>query len=179
MLIFLKQIKSITELISEIISYETKLEKLIQTTKIGFANFRSFELNNQESNITNIISTIDTIFEKNKNNEDVKDQTKINSFGYKFLSVFSKAKKETIADHNSLKKHFEKLEVEIKNAKDFPNADFKESLAEKQNVLNYYKSELNGVKNYFNQKIESEFDTFNLQLILNINEASNQFQVIK
>jgi hypothetical protein len=68
------------------------------------------------------------------------------------------------------------LEVEIKNAKDFPNADFKESLAEKQNVLNYYKSELNGVKNYFNQKIESEFDTFNLQLILNINEASNQFQ---
>jgi hypothetical protein len=100
---FSKQIKSITELISEIISYETKLEKLIQTTKIGFANFRSLELNNQESNITNIISTIDTIFEKNKNNEDVKDQTKINSFGYKFLSVFSKAKKETIADHNSLK----------------------------------------------------------------------------
>ena len=78
---FSNQIKSITELISEIISYETKLEKLIQTTKIGFANFRSLELNNQESNITNIISTIDTIFEKNKNNEDVKDQTKINSFG--------------------------------------------------------------------------------------------------
>lgn len=173
---FSKQIKSITELISEIITYETKLEKLIQTTKIGFANFRSLELNNQESNIKDVISAIDTIFEKNKNNEDVKDQTKINSFGYKFLSVFSKAKKETIADHNSLKKHFEKLEVEIKNAKDFPNADFKESLAEKQNVLNYYKSELNGVKNYFNQKIESEFDTFNLQLILNINEASNQFQ---
>ena len=45
---FSNQIKSITELISEIISYETKLEKLIQTTKIGFANFRSLELNNQE-----------------------------------------------------------------------------------------------------------------------------------
>jgi superfamily I DNA and/or RNA helicase/very-short-patch-repair endonuclease/transcription elongation GreA/GreB family factor len=173
---FSKQIKSITELISEIISYETKLEKLIQITKIGFANFRSLELNNQESNITNIISTIDAIFEKNKNNEDVKDQTKINSFGYKLLSVFSKSKKETIADHNSLRKYFEKLEVEIKNAKDFPNADFKESLVEKQNVLNFYKTELSGVKNYFNQKIESEFETFNLQLILNINESSNQFQ---
>ena len=57
-------------------------------------------------------------------------------------------------------------ETEIKNAKDFPNADFKESLVEKQNVLNFYKTELSGVKNYFNQKIESEFDTFNLQLIL-------------
>ncbi|MBK8724277.1 MAG: hypothetical protein IPL95_19105 [Saprospiraceae bacterium] len=68
------------------------------------------------------------------------------------------------------------MEVEIKNAKDFPNADFKDSLAEKLNVLNYYKSELNRVKNYFNQKIETEFDNFNLQLILNINESSNQFQ---
>jgi len=173
---FSNQIKSITELISEIISYETKLEKLIQTTKIGFTNFRSLELNNQESNITNIISAIDGLFEKNRNNEDVKDQNKINSFSFKLLSVFSKAKKETIADHNSLKKHFEKLETTIKNAKDFPNADFKYTFSEKQSYLNYYKSELNGVKNYFNQKIESEFDSFNFHLILNINEASNQFQ---
>ena len=170
------QIKSITELISEIISYETKLEKLIQTAKIGFANFRSLELNDQECSIINIISVIDGIFEKNRNNEDIKDQNKINSISFKLLSIFSKAKKEIIADHNSLKKHFERLEDAIKKAKDFPNADFKDSLTEKQNTLNYYKSELNGVKNYFNQKIESEFDSFNLQLILNIDEASHQFQ---
>ena len=173
---FSKQIKSVTEIISEIISYETKLEKLIQTTKSSFANFRSKELNTQESNITNIISDIDNIFEKNKSNEDVKDQNKINSFIYKLLSVFSKTKRETIADHNLLKKQFEELEVEIKNAKDFPSADFKESVDEKQNALKYYKKELNEIKNYFNQKIESEFDTFNLHLILNINEASNHFQ---
>lgn len=170
------QIKSITELISEIISYETKLEKLIQTAKIGFANFRILELNDQESSILNIISAIDSIFEKNRDNEDVKDQNKINKLSFKLLSIFSKAKKEIIVDHNSLKKHFERLEITIKKAKDFPNADFKDSLSEKQNTLNYYKSELNRVKNYFNQKIESEFDSFNLQLILNINEVSNQFQ---
>jgi superfamily I DNA and/or RNA helicase/transcription elongation GreA/GreB family factor/very-short-patch-repair endonuclease len=173
---FSKQIKSIADSISEIISYEAKLENFIHTTKNSFADFRRMELNAQESNITNIISEIDTIFEKNKDNEDIKDHNKINSFSFKLLSFFSKVNKETIADHNLLKKNFEKLEIEIKNAKDFPNADFKHSLAEKQNALNHYKSELNGVRIYFNQKIETEFNSFSLQLIFNLNEASNQFQ---
>jgi superfamily I DNA and/or RNA helicase/very-short-patch-repair endonuclease/KaiC/GvpD/RAD55 family RecA-like ATPase len=175
---FSKQIKSIMELISEIISYEYKLENLIKTTKIGFTNFRNMEFNTQESIIVNIISAIDAIFEKHKNNNDLRDHIKINSFSYKLLSVLSKTKKETITDHNSLKKQFDKLETEIKNAKDFPNEDFKQSLAEKQNTLNFYKTELIGVKNYFNQKIESEFDSFNLQLILNINEVTNQFNYL-
>jgi superfamily I DNA and/or RNA helicase/transcription elongation GreA/GreB family factor/very-short-patch-repair endonuclease len=173
---FSNEIKSITELISEIISYETKLEKLIQTAKNGFANFRSLELKKQESYITNIISAIDVLFEKNRNNEDVKNQNKINSFSFKLLSIFSKEKKEIIADHNSLKKYFEELETIIKNAKDFPNVDFKDTISEKQNVLKYYKSELNAVKNYFTQKIIDEFDSFNFNLILNVNEATNQFQ---
>jgi superfamily I DNA and/or RNA helicase/transcription elongation GreA/GreB family factor/very-short-patch-repair endonuclease len=175
---FSNQIKSITELISEIIAYEDKLKNLIKTTKIGFVNFRNLELNHQESNISDIISSIDFVFEKNKNNEDIINHNKINSFGYKLLSVFSKVKKETIADNNSLQKHFEKLDVSIKKAKDFPNVDFKISLIEKQNILNLYKSELKSVRNYFNQKIEAEFNVFNFHLLLNANEASNQFLAI-
>jgi len=172
---FANQIKSITDLISEIITYETKLENLIKTIKIGFANFRSLELNQQESNILDAISTIDSVFEKNRNNEDLTNHNKINSFGYKLLSVFSKAKKETIADHNSLKKYFEGLDLAIKNAKDYTNINFKDSLIEKKGILELYKSELNGVKNQFNQKLESEFSTFNFHLMLNTNETSNQF----
>lgn len=175
---FSNQIKSITEIIAEIIAYESKLENLIKTTKIGFANFRCLELNHQESNILDVISTIDSVFKKNKNNEDLTNHNKINSFGYKFLSVFSKVKKETIADHNSLKKYFEKLNTSIIDAKDFPSMDFKDSIIENQDVLKLLKSEINSVKNHFNQKIESEFDAFDFQLLLNTNEANNQFLIL-
>ena len=175
---FSNQIKSITELISEIIAYEGKLDNLIKTTKTGFVNFRTLEFNHQESNIADIILSIDLIFEKNKNNVHIINHNKVNSFGYKLLSVFSKIKKETIADNNSLQKHFEKLDVSIKKAKDFPNVDFKISLIEKQNILNLYKSELESVRNDFNKKIETEFNSFNFHLLLNANEASNQFLAI-
>ena len=172
------EVRLVTKLIDEIISYESKLEDLIKTTKTGFVNFRNSELEHQEKSISGIISTIDSIFERNRDNEDVTNHNKINSFGYQLVSVFSKAKKETIADHNSLKKHFEKLNGSIKNAKDFPNVDFKDSLTERKDVLNLYKSRLNGVRNHFSQKIESEFNAFNFQSVLNTNEATNQFLAV-
>ena len=175
---FSNQIKSITEIITEIIAYESKLENLIITTKIDFANFRILELNHQESNILDVISTINSVSEKYRNNEDVTNHNKINSFGYKFLSFFSKEKKEIISDHNSLKKHFEKLNSLIKNAKDLPNLDFKDSLIENQSILKKYKSELNEVKNQFKQKAENEYDAFNFNLLINTNDATNQFTTL-
>ena len=172
---FSKQIKSIRDLISEISSYEDKLDNLIKKTKIEFLNFRGLELQNQKTNILEEISNIDNIFNKNKNNKDLTDYHKINSFFFKLLSIFSKEKKEIITEHNSLINHFQKLDTAIKSSKDFPKIDFKDAISENLNILNAFKSELNDVENYFNQKIESEFSSFNFNLTLDTNKSSNQF----
>ncbi len=172
---FSNQIKSITELVAEILAFESRLEKLINSSRISFFNFRSLEIKHQEREILNIISSIDSLFEKNSHNEDLTNDTKINSIGYKLVSVFSNERKDTVQDHNALKNDFEQLEILTKGAKDFPNIVLKKSLKENQSILNAYKAALNEVKNYFHQKIEAEFNAFNFDLTLNIHEASNPF----
>lgn len=175
---FSNQIKNITELISDILAYESKLESLIETTKMSFINFRNLELSNQENDILNIISAIDAVFDKNRDNEDIFNFNKINTFGYKLVSLFSKEKRETIADCKLLNEHFEKLDRLTKNSKYFPPIGFNDFLTEKQVFLNSYKLELKTARTYYNSKIESEFNTFNFHLILNIDEVANHFLLL-
>lgn len=175
---FLDQVENITELISKIFAYEGKLNDLIKTTKISFVNSRNIELTNQESIILNVISAIDEVLEKNRNNDDILDQDKINTFWYKFVSVFSKEKRETTADNKILQECFEKLNELTSNSKYFSPIGFEDLMIRKQEYLNLYKSELNGKKAFFNSKIEAEFDTFDFHLTININEQSNQFSLL-
>lgn len=172
------QISSIENCIYDTIVKENELGSLISNAKNEFLNFRNLEFGQELQRITQIISQIDTIFSNNTNNPDLTNTDKINGLGFKLLSVFSKSKKQTIADHIELQLNSEKLEECLKISKDFQTLNFTGSLESKKNSLPTLKTEITKLKNNFSDKIENEFAIFNLNSVLDINDNSKQFQNI-
>jgi hypothetical protein len=157
------QISSIENCIENTIAKEGELSSLISIAKNNFLNFRNIEFTQQLESITQILSQIDTIFSNNTNNPDLTNTDKINGFGFKLLSVFSKSKKQTISDHIELQRNSIKLEECLKISKDFQTINFSGSLEAKKNSLPTLKTEIAKVKNSFSDKIENEFTLFNLK----------------
>jgi hypothetical protein len=172
------QISSIENCIENTIAKENELGSLISIAKNDFLNFRNIEFAQQLESISQILSLIDTIFSNNTNNPDLTNTDKINSFGFKLLSVFSKSKKQTIADNIELQRNSVKLEDCLKISKDFQTINFTGSLEAKKNSLPTLKTEITKVKNSFSDKIENEFALFNLNSVLDINDNGKQFQSI-
>jgi len=166
------QIAIVNDDIESVFTKENELETLVASAKENFFNFRNFELTTQIENLLKIINQIDSIFNNNKNNHDLTNHEKINSFVFKISAVFSKSKKQTIADHLELQGNFEKLEECIKISKDFPIKEFSGVLNSKKDALENYKKEIPFIKNDFNDKIEIEFDALKLDAVLDENNDS-------
>ena len=173
------QIASIDSNLKNIAAKEFELSGLVSTSKDEFVNYRTIELSQQVESLSQHISQIDSIFSNNKNNPDLTNQSKINSFSFKFLSIFSKSKKQTIADHLELHNNFSNLEDCLKGTKDIPALDFGDSLETKKNSLNTLRSEISKVKNGFNDNIQSEFNSFKLHSFLNTSDSNKCFQPIE
>jgi methionine-rich copper-binding protein CopC len=173
------QISSIENCIEKTIVKESELSSLISIAKNDFLNFRNIEFTQQLESITQILSQIDTIFNNNTNNPDLTNTDKINGFGFKLLSVFSKSKKQTITDHIELQRNSIKLEECLKISKDFQTLNFSGNLEAKKNSLPTLKTEIAKVKTSFSDKIENEFTLFNLNSVLVINDSGNKFKSIQ
>jgi superfamily I DNA and/or RNA helicase/transcription elongation GreA/GreB family factor/very-short-patch-repair endonuclease len=173
------QIASIESNLKNVAAKEFELSGLVSTSKDEFVNYRTIELSQQVESLSQHLSQIDSIFRNNKNNHDLTNQSKINSFSFKFLSIFSKSKKQTIADHLELHNNFSNLEDCLKGTKDIPAIDFGDSLETKRNSLNTFRSEISKVKNGFNDTIQSEFNSFKLHSILNTSDSNKCFQTIE
>ena len=172
------QITSIENNIKKVAAKELELSALVSTSKDEFVKCRTIELIQQVESLCQHISQIDSIFSTNKNNPDLTNQSKINSFSFKFFSIFSKSKKQTIADHLVLHNIFSNLEDCLKSTKDIPATDLGGTLETKKNSLNTLKSEISKVKNCFNDNIQSEFDSFKLHSVLNTSDSNKCFQTI-
>ncbi|MBK8140684.1 MAG: DUF4011 domain-containing protein [Chitinophagaceae bacterium] len=140
------QITSIETSIKKVAAKELELSALVSTSKDEFINYRIIELSQQVESLSQHISQIDSIFTTNKNNPDLLNQSKINSFSFKFFSIFSRSKKQTIADNVELHNLFSNLEDSLKSAKDIPATDFNGTLETKLNSLNTLRSEISKVK---------------------------------
>ncbi|MEY3499831.1 MAG: hypothetical protein RL308_1500 [Bacteroidota bacterium] len=175
---FESQISSITNSIENTIEKGNELNLLISNAKDDFNNCRNVELAQQYESLSQIISKIDLIFNKNINNTYLTNTQKINSFDFKLLSVFSKNKKQTIEDHNELQHNFLKLEECLKVSKDFKSLIFTGNIEAKANSFQTLKTEISTIKNSFSYKIESEFAVFNLNSILASNDYKKQFEAI-
>jgi len=173
------QIASIDSNLKNVAAKEFELSGLVSTSKDEFVNYRTIELSQQVESLSQHLSQIDSIFRNNKNNPDLTNQSKINSFSFKFLSIFSKSKKQTIADHLELHNNFSNLEDCLKGTKDIPAIDFGNSLETKKNSLNTLRSEISKVKNGFNDTIQSEFNSFKLHSVLNTSDSNKCFQTIE
>jgi len=172
------QITSIENDIKKVAAKELELNTLVSTSKDEFVNFRTIELTQQVESLSQHISQIDSIFSTNKNNPDLTNQSKINSFNFKFFSIFSKSKKQTISDHLELHNIFSNLEDCLKSTKDISATDFGETLETKKNSLNTLRSEILKVQNGFNDRILSEFDSFKLHSVLNTSDSNKCFQTV-
>jgi superfamily I DNA and/or RNA helicase len=172
------QIASIENCIENTISKEYELSALIAKTKIDYVNFRNIEFTQQLEGITQLISQIELIFSKNKNNLDLTNTVKINSIGYKLLSLISKSKKQTIADYIELERKSVKLEEYLKLAKDLQPLDFTGSIEVRKNSLPALIDNVTKLKNCFGDKIENEFALFNLDSILDTYNDGEYFQSI-
>ena len=82
------QITSIETSIKKVAAKELELSALVSTSKDEFINYRIIELSQQVESLSQHISQIDSIFTTNKNNPDLLNQSKINSFSFKFFSIF-------------------------------------------------------------------------------------------
>jgi len=173
------QINSIENCIEKIIAKEKELFRLISNVKNDYINFRNKEFAQHLDRISQIISQIDSIFCRNVNNTDLIDTIKVNGLGFKFLSLFSKSKKQTIADHSELQTNSIKLEECLKTSKDFQSLNFSGNLEEKKNYLQTLKNEITKLNNRFSDKIENEFALFNLELILKTKDSGNELKSIR
>ena len=173
------QIASISNCIENIIAKEKELSALVSNAKDDFSKFRNSELAQQLESISEILSKIEIIFGKNTNNIDLTNTEKLNGFGYKFLSVFSKSKKLTITDHNELQYNSAKLEKCLKISKDFQTLNFNGDLEAKKNYLATLKTAITSIKNSLSDKIENEFVEFKLNSILEIDSSGKHFHAIQ
>ncbi len=173
------QIASINNYFEKVVEKEFELSALVSATKDEFCNYRNLELDQQLESVSQNISQIDSIFSSNKNNPDLTNQAKINSFSFKFLSVFSKSKKQTIADNLELHSNFSKLEECLKVSKDFSSTDFSGPLQTKEKSLHTLRNEITNIKNGFSDNIENEFISFNLGSVLNTSDSNKPFQAIQ
>jgi superfamily I DNA and/or RNA helicase/transcription elongation GreA/GreB family factor/very-short-patch-repair endonuclease len=172
------QLAFVNEVIEKVFEKEKELEQLIYRSQVEYCNFRKSELHQQENSFSKLISEIDSIFESNKGNDDLTNKAKIESFGYKIASIFSKSKKQTISDHQQLHNNFKKLEECIESSKDFDTKEFNGNLDSMKNTLHSFKTDAVKLKNGFNNKIEEEFNSFNLTSLLDAVDTKILFQPI-
>ncbi|MDI6046201.1 AAA domain-containing protein [Flavobacterium yafengii] len=172
------QLAFVNEAIENAFEKEKELEQLIHKSQVEYCTFRKSELDQQESNFSKFITEIDSIFENNKGNEDLTNKAKINSFGFKMASIFSKSKKQTISDHLKLQNNFKKLEECIESSKDYDTKEFHGDLDSKKKSLHTFKSDTVRLKNGFNDKIEEEFNSFHLTSLLDAADTKILFQPI-
>jgi hypothetical protein len=173
------QTSNIGTQIEKIVTIKNEFIELLLTTRNDYCDFRHKELEQQNEILSEIIDQIDTIITENKNNPDLTNELKINSFAFKILAVFSKQKNQTIADQLKLQLIFIKLQEQIEIAKDFSSSDFGPNLNSKLNYLNVFKNDIIKIKNDFNNKSQKEYESFNLSNILECDNSNIAFQTIQ
>lgn len=176
---FKSQIDSIEKSLEKIDAKELEFSPLVSAAKDHYFDYRNTELVHQLERVSQHITQIESIFKTNENNPELTNQAKINSFSFKFLSVFSKRKKQLIADNLKLHNNFANLEDCLKDTKDIPATAFNGSLDIKKNTLNKLRSEISKVKNDFTYKVKNEFDSFKLHSVLNTGDNTQCFLTIQ
>jgi transcription elongation GreA/GreB family factor len=156
------------ELLQKFSKKEFDFNNLLANSKEKYYKFRHKELSLQIEQFNFIEKEIETIIIENSNNPDLLDENKINSFSYKFLSLFSKNKKKTINDNFKLHDRFSKIANFLNSTKDFKGESFEGELGTKKTTLIKVKSYISEIKRIFDTKIEKEFSELNLDSILEL-----------
>ena len=168
------QILKLNQLKAEFENDFSLFENLIQHHRNDFFKFRNAELSVQTKKLNTIITKIESIFLVNQNNPDLFNEGKIQGFGYKVKSLFSKSKRQTIIIYKELQRLFTQIESTVLLSGDFENIDFAGSINSKMQILPSLNVKINEVKSKFTEKITNEFENLHLHTLLD-NEDTQIF----
>lgn len=134
----------------------------IKEYKTEFEQIRNSQLELQIERVTKIHDQIAEIFSSYNNDIDFFDEEKTNTALHKFLSLFSKEKKNKRLDQDKINQLFEEYILVSQQSKDLENIKQKNSLIEKKIQLASTEESLKNTKEVFAKKIENEFKSFDL-----------------
>lgn len=134
----------------------------ISRYELEYYKIRNEQFNLQKNSISDIENSIQNILTKHEANNDFFDEEKTNGFLFKTISIFSKEKKTTLTDQQTLNSLFEDYLSETIHNKDFENINFSKSIKENQDILKNYKLIIERISNEFQSKIENEYKFLNL-----------------
>jgi superfamily I DNA and/or RNA helicase/transcription elongation GreA/GreB family factor/very-short-patch-repair endonuclease len=134
----------------------------ILSYKIEYYKIRNEQFNLQKTLVSDIENSIKNILTKHKTSDDFFDEEKTNGFVFKTISIFSKEKKTTITDQQTINSLFEDYSSITNHSKDFENINFSNSIKENQDILKNYKLNIEKTDNEFQSKIEDEHKFLNL-----------------
>lgn len=145
--------------------YANQLEQikvLLEANRSEFITIRNKAFQEQLQTVLKILTEINDIFNTNKNNSDLINETKVNGLFFKINSLFSKTKKQSISDYKLLKNLFVNLNSTIESSFDLPDEMFNGSLESNKSVLNNYKNKITDARSNFESKILNEFQQISL-----------------
>ena len=134
----------------------------ISSYEVEYYKIRNEQFNLQKTSISDIENSIQNILTKHEANNDFFDEEKTNGFLFKTISIFSKEKKTTLTDQQTINTLFEDYSLKTNHSKDFESINFSKSIKKNQDTLNNYKSIIERIKNEFQSKIENEYKFLNL-----------------
>lgn len=134
----------------------------ISSYEVEYYKIRNEQFNLQKNSISDIENSIQNILTKHKTNNDFFDEEKTNGFLFKIISIFSKEKKTTLTDQQTIYTLFEDYSLKTNHSKDFESINFSKSIKENQDILKNYKLITERIDKEFQSKTENEYKFLNL-----------------
>lgn len=134
----------------------------ISSYEVEYYKIRNEQFNLQKISISDIENSIQNILTKHKTNNDFFDEEKTNGFLFKIISIFSKEKKTTLTDQQTIYTLFEDYSLKTNHSKDFESINFSKSIKENQDILKNYKLITERIDKEFQSKTENEYKFLNL-----------------
>ena len=134
----------------------------ISSYEVEYYKIRNEQFKLQKISISDIENSILNILTKHKTNNDFFDEEKTNGILFKTISIFSKEKKTTLTDQQTINTLFEDYSLKTNNSKDFESINFSKSIKENQELLKNYKLITERIDKEFKSKIENEYKFLNL-----------------
>lgn len=151
--------------------------QLIKNFKVEFTETRNIELQNELIKIQNKVDEIRSVFEMYSSNALFLDDEKVNSFGFKIKSLFSKNLVKLKKSRELVTNRIQEIETTLYKCKDLPKNEFGKTVIENKKAFYLYLETLEKVKAEISNKINNEFIELNLESFLNDNiDSQNCFQ---
>lgn len=166
------QINNIKTALNKIDNLNFSLENQINLLKQKFYDLEHKDFSTDFQRFSNQKDSLKRLYDKYNGDLEFRNEEKLLGFTYKITSLFSKTKKQKIADFYIFSSGIEELNNIVQSSKFFPHVQYKATIQSKlQGFQNFY-SESVKIKEQLNLDIENKFLGLDLNYLLNLENKS-------